>query len=90
MPQVVRKRQGLDQLFQTPQRTLVALAVGSVQVRRDGGKQLGDVGEAGVDFLLDVCRKVGVDLFYPARVSSDSNTVLVVARCKSSLLHVPL
>lgn len=65
MSQVVRERQCLNKLFQTTQGALVALAIDSLEVWRDGGEQLGDVGEASVDFLLDVGWEVGIDLFYP-------------------------
>lgn len=70
MPQVVRKREGLDELLEAFQGVAVAVAVDGLDVCSDGGEELCDFLEARVDVLLYVFGEVLVEFFDPVQSKS--------------------
>jgi hypothetical protein len=62
MAEVVHEGQSLDEFLEAAEGACIAVPVDGLQIRGDGGEELGDVLEAGVDVLLDALREVLVQI----------------------------
>lgn len=60
--------EGLDELLETHQRARIPVAVDALTLGGEGGQQLGNLGQAGVDLRLDVGGELALDLANPGQV----------------------
>jgi hypothetical protein len=58
MPEVMCKREGLDELFEAAHGRLIAISVDGLQVWRNGSQKLGDIGKSCIYVFLDIGRKL--------------------------------
>lgn len=91
--EVMGKGQGLYELLDAHQAAGVAVAVEALDVRGEGGEELGDVTQAGLDVLLDLIRKLQLYLADPGRVvsvmgpmGSEERDGVRINRCNENIL----
>jgi hypothetical protein len=66
--EVVGEGEGLDELLETHQRARIPVTVDALDLGGEGGQQLGNLGQAGVDLGLDIGGERALDLAYPGQV----------------------